>query len=755
MAVCLLSLPAQAKYGGGTGEPNDPYRITTAEDLKAIGNHEEHWDKNFILVNDVDLAGYTDTEMNIIGRLIKWNDPNNMPFTGLFDGGGHTIYNYNLSCAHVNGVGLFGFVDDPNAEIRDLELANPDIHGANKVGVLVGFLRAGCIKACYSHGGIVTGSSSVGGLVGESGAWFLPYPLEYDYSPPTIYDCYSTSRVMGQYGVGGIVGDNFGQVSCCYSNGNVLGNSSVGGLVGISQYIVSDCYSMSSVDANDRVGGLVGYNYGGTIYNCYSTGHVSANVFGGGLVGLSWSGRIYNNCFWDIESSGQEYSYGGVGKTLAQMRNRNTYVGWGGSSLWTIRHRKDYPRLWWENAPGETITNPDPAYGGGSGTPDYPYLIYTAEHLNTIGLIPCDFDKHFKLMADIDLKNLESFSFNIIGDSGIRFTGVFDGNGYTISNLVAFGQGRVGLFGAIDGPNAEVRDLGLVDPMVKVRPPSWTPSGPLVGTVYDGMVSDCYVNGGSVFGYLKLGGLVGSNDGLVFNCFSTAEVEGSGDYVGGVVGWNEGTISRSFGTGRISARQWVGGLVGLNHGTIENSYAMGSVSGTDYAVGGLVGVNGYNSSVATSYSTGTVSGTGDYVGGLVGDNFQASVTKSFWDVETSGQTTSDGGIGLTTAEMQTATTFLEAGCDFVGETENGTEDIWDICEGTNYPRFVWQIPVGDFVCPDGVTMLDFSLFAAHWLDDNCDVGNDYCEGTDLDLTGAVDVNDLEAFADNWLGGITP
>jgi len=83
--------------------------------------------------------------------------------------------------------------------------------------------------------------------------------------------------------------------------------------------------------------------------------------------------------------------------------------------------------------------------------------------------------------------------------------------------------------------------------------------------------------------------------------------------------------------------------------------------------------------------------------------------------------------------------YIFFGWDFVAETENGIEDIWAICEGTNYPRFVWQIPVGDLVCPDGVAMPDLALLATHWPDDNCDPGNDYCKGTDLDLSGAVDI----------------
>lgn len=57
---------------------------------------------------------------------------------------------------------------------------------------------------------------------------------------------------------------------------------------------------------------------------------------------------------------------------------------------------------------------------------------------------------------------------------------------------------------------------------------------------------------------------------------------------------------------------------------------------------------------------------------------------------------------------------------------------------------------GRFCRPDGVTMLDSSLFATHWLDHNCDLSSDYCEGRDLDLSGVVQINDLEAFAGKWL-----
>jgi len=52
----FLAGQATGKYSGGTGEPNDPYRIATAADLNDIGNHEQDWNKHFVLINDVNLT---------------------------------------------------------------------------------------------------------------------------------------------------------------------------------------------------------------------------------------------------------------------------------------------------------------------------------------------------------------------------------------------------------------------------------------------------------------------------------------------------------------------------------------------------------------------------------------------------------------------------------------------------------------------------------------------------------------------------
>jgi hypothetical protein len=80
--------------------------------------------------------------------------------------------------------------------------------------------------------------------------------------------------------------------------------------------------------------------------------------------------------------------------------------------------------------------------------------------------------------------------------------------------------------------------------------------------------------------------------------------------------------------------------------------------------------------------------------GLLGDNGHGTITSCFWDIQTSGQATSAGGTGKTTAEMQTAATFVDAGWDFVGESKHGTEDIWWILEGKDYPHLWWELEEG-------------------------------------------------------------
>jgi len=278
-------------------------------------------------------------------------------------------------------------------------------------------------------------------------------------------------------------------------------------------------------------------------------------------------------------------------------------------------------------------------YGGGTGECGSPYLIYTAGQMQSIGVRSGDWDKCFQLMADIDLSGFDGKegrpAFNIIGpDSdpymegfqGARFTGVFCGNGHTISNFIWSSTDRdyIGIFGGIGAPRGKIMSLGLIDCVVDAG--NRYAVGALVGSSYVGHVCYCY-SSGTVSGDKYVGGLMGLNtsdmvsvmSGLVNDCYSTATVSGDRK-VGGLLGMNNGAIVLNcYSTGAVSSDGGdIGGLVGYNNGgDLKLCYGAGVVSGNGDYVGGLVGYNYCGWVSDGCYSTGTVTGT-NYVGGLVG-----------------------------------------------------------------------------------------------------------------------------------------
>jgi hypothetical protein len=526
------------------------------------------------------------------------------------------------------------------------------------------------------------------------------------------------------------------------------------------------------------------------------------------------------------------------------MQTKGTFIGWGCASVWTIDDGNDYPRLWWENRPGEIIESP--SYAAGSGTPTDPYLIYTAEQLATIGMTPCHWDKHFSLMVDIDLGQYTGTAFNMIGSVDEPFTGVFDGNGHAISNFnYSSAQGScVGLFGRVRGGTAEIRDLGMIAPRIDAAMQQSVGSlvgalelgtisgcytddgdvggdtsvGGLVGRVYNGTISNCHSTG-TVLGNWQIGGLVGQSNGVITESYSDSDVIG-GESVGGLAGSNEGAVARCDSDGSVLGEGNVGGLVGRNGGAecdgwwrstgrcwdepgmIYDSYSTAGVLGTGNNSGGLVGINsageiagcyaaglvlgetevggfvgqnkdsisdcysltdvggranvaglaGHNSgTVANCYSAGIVLGD-ENTGGLIGHNDGGEVVASFWDIETSYQSGSDGGDALSTHAMQRAAMFADAGWDWACETANGTDDIWYVREGQDYPRLTWQLVVGDFDGDGDTDFADFCIFASRWLQSDSSF---FCGGGGADLTndGEVGYGDLLVLAENWLADV--
>jgi hypothetical protein len=270
--------------------------------------------------------------------------------------------------------------------------------------------------------------------------------------------------------------------------------------------------------------------------------------------------------------------------------------------------------------------------------------------------------------------------------------------------------------------------------------------GGLIGRAYvSAEITRSYASGeiSSSGSYSDAGGLVGRNAAAVVECYAEGEVSAqSSDAVGGLAGLNENTgkILRCEAFGRVFTlwTEVTGGLVGVNHGEAKNSLATGKVSGASNSTGGLVGKN--FGEIMCCYSTGDVYG----YGGLVGENESGQVLDSFWDIQTSGRTTSAGGTGLTTAEMQDPQTFLDAGWDFIEEGQNGRYDIWRLCNaGLEYPRLSWYYPHADFTCPDGVGASELTKVTEQWL--LCELLSE----ESVDSVGQMDFTDLAAFALSW------
>lgn len=203
--------------------------------------------------------------------------------------------------------------------------------------------------------------------------------------------------------------------------------------------------------------------------------------------------------------------------------------------------------------------------------------------------------------------------------------------------------------------------------------------GGLVGSLSRATVEDSYASGNVTAAILYAGGLVGmSSLSDIVRCCASGDVSGT-LAVGGLVGWDDrANVTKCYSLGTVlGTGNNVGGLVGSHSdatATIADSFSRSPISGVD-RVGGLVGVN--SGIVQRCFSTGLVSASGVDPGGLVGKEWPGGATSnSFWDLQTSGQAVSDGGTGKTTAEMQTRSTFTDAGWDFA--------TVWQMCEPPTY-----------------------------------------------------------------------
>lgn len=615
-----------AEFAGGTGEPNNPFQIATAEQLISIGTDLNLLSKHFILTNDIDLdpnlpGEQVFTQALIAPRVKEVPYPDVCAFNGSFSGNGFKIKKLTICGGTRDLLGLFGKTGK-EAQIINLGLENVSIKadGSSCLGALSG-LNHGYITHCYSNGNIssINRSGSLGGLVGDN------------YGG-NITHCYSDCDVSGKQGdsIGGLVGNNWfsGRISICYASGAVTGDYMVGGLVGSNlQADISNCYSTGNVSGSLRVGGLAGYNgHLSTISNCFAIGRIAVGKESdsvGGLIGGNEGGAIAG-CFWDIETSGILTSERGKGLTTSQMMDSQTYLasGWdfvgesanGTADLWQMPKGSGYPQLtvFYESYQPPSLT--------GAGIPEDPYRISTAKDLGAI----CHHDRSacYQLVTNIDLSGI-IWTSSLIRD----FDGRFDGNGCIVSNMTIHGGGYLGLFGIV-GKHATVKNLGVTDANIV------------------GVENASY-----------LGVFAAQNDGDINGCYATGTICGQGDsnFTGGLVGSNTGTLSNCYTNGTVSGWRSVGGLVGDNcEGKVTNCYTTTDAhrGSKGFLVRCLIG---------------------NYGGGAINSCYFLSTQEVIG-------TSKGAGLPLTDQQMKQRASFVH--WDF--------ENIWMTCEGKDYPRLQWE-----------------------------------------------------------------
>ena len=459
---------------------------TYGKGTKWEGEYLGGLDKYYIQVADIDLSGYSGEGWAPIGTETS-------SFTGTYDGGSYVIRGLEVQGEDEDNQGLFGYAD--GATIRNVGLIDNKVTGSSEVGGLVGEAgRNSTIENSYATGS-VTGSGNVGGLVGKTG-----YYTE-------ISNSYATGSVTGTGSLwaysGGLVGyaQVHTKISNSYFTGEVTGSGDgyVGGLVGSDGgIIIESSYVTGSVEGSgDNVGGLVGDSWDSTIESSYATGEVTGTKHVGGLVGRAKNTKIINSY-----SEGPVTGSNQVGGLIGRAKRRNEIINsyftgsvTGGSDVGGLVGEVDNHQT--NSTKSTTISN---SYTTGS---------VTGSGSNVGGLVGM-VDKQGHLISEHKISNSYATG-EVTGKSHVGgLVGQVKKGGSTINNSY--------FEGSVTGTGERV--------------------GGLMGYATSTEISNTYATG-SVKGSSRVGGLVGlaTNTTKISNSYATGPVTHSwSDYVGGLAG---------------------------------------------------------------------------------------------------------------------------------------------------------------------------------------------------------------------------
>lgn len=242
-------------------EATNTYTVNTAEGLAVWAEAARaNLSTNCILGADITLEVPADGSDN-------WTSVggNGSPYTGSFDGAGHTISNLKFNVSS-NIKGMFGLLDG-GARISNLTLKGVDFYGTGNVGGITGWAKDATIVNCTVSGRIASNGSWVGGISGENTA------------AARIYGCQVIdAEISGAGSVGGVVGANSGTTVACSMTGTLNTSGSTGGVAG------------------NNSGSLISCSFSGNL-------NVSGMAYRGAIVGSN--NRTVTACYWDIyEGSG-------------------------------------------------------------------------------------------------------------------------------------------------------------------------------------------------------------------------------------------------------------------------------------------------------------------------------------------------------------------------------------------------------------------------------------------------------------------
>ncbi len=302
-------------YSGGTGTAEDPYQITTPQDMQdlsdAVDGGETYSGVYFKMTNDISLSSVIHTTWTPIGNKTT-------AFAGFFDGNGYEITDLTINVMTDDYQALFGNVSGTVQKLTVIGQIVTTTTGDCVAGIVAKLSAGGTITQCkarcmidanaaYNVGGVV-------GMVGEKGQL-----VSDSNKMATVSQCVFAGSVYGKKPVGGIAGHNAGTIEGCVNTGSVKGNNgaSKGGDGGICGYnginntatdagIVKNCYNLGYVNSQESKwsGGLVGFqNSLSTTSNSYNAGKINfTNERTYPLIGQSEG--TTKDCLWLNEDTG-------------------------------------------------------------------------------------------------------------------------------------------------------------------------------------------------------------------------------------------------------------------------------------------------------------------------------------------------------------------------------------------------------------------------------------------------------------------